>query len=253
MNQPTMPTFVKSLPLPFVGDCSLLGAAPDLEVVYVEMYGANHESFEQIGVTLAGDIVVRGDETTPLEPTPGLVRPRSAWMTMALNFAGARHRGIRAEERIDDLAHPLTVPEKMQIATLLRLSVPAPMILGWIESYALAEAQLSRGVYCVCRRLRIAYALSQPGRDHEGSPIDYDSAVLYIAHIYQPHEPDNPHLSDLLRQFGDAPLRRPTDCMVAGRHLLIVDSGDDDQPAHLHLWALTPDDADAREQRKLYT
>jgi hypothetical protein len=171
---------------------------------------------------------------------------------MALNFAGARHRGIRAEERIDELAHPMTLPEKMQVAAHLGLAIPAPMILGWIESYSLAEATLSKGVFCVCRRLRIAYALPQKARDADGATIDYDSAPLHLAHFYLPNAHEDMPLDGLLRQLPDAALHRPMDCMVVGGHLLVADGGDADHSARLHLWAITTGDADERERRKLY-
>lgn len=239
--------FVGTIALDGDGDCALLGALPDVSCVYVELYDTEHEHVVQVGVTPTGEIVARGDEATPLQPPPGVVRPRSAWTTMVLNFAGARHRGIRAEERVDELAHPMTLPEKMRVAAHLKLNIPAPMVLGWIESYSLAEATISKGVFCVCRRLRIAFALPQRALD-----ADYDSAPLLLAHLFFANGHEDLALDDLLHQLPDATLHRPMDCMVAGGHLLVADGGGTGHPATLHLWEIAAPNVDAQEQHKLY-
>jgi hypothetical protein len=244
--------FVRTITLAGHGDCAILGALPDMSRIYLELYDTANEHVEQIGITQTGEIVAQGDQGVPLEPPPGVVRPRSAWTTMALNFAGARHRGIRAEERVDELAHPMSLPEKMQVAAHLKLEIPAPMILGWIESYSLAEATLNKGVFCVCRRLRIAFALPQKSHDTDGAPIDYDSAPLLLAHLYFANRHEDLPLADLLRHLPDATLHRPMDCMVVGGHLLVADGGDADQPARLHLWAISDDKSDTQERETSY-
>jgi hypothetical protein len=250
MKNATELSYVKSLKLSGDGDCALLGALPDLNEIYLELYDAAHMEVEQIGITFEGDVFARGEEETPLEPPPNLIRPRSAWTTMALNFAGARHRGLRTEARIDEMAHPMSIEEKMAISKHLKLDLPAPMILGCIESYALAEATLSRGVYCVCRRLRIAYALPTVRHDDDGDAYNYESVPLYLTHVFNALDHEETPLHKLLSALPEAPLYRPMDCMTAGNHLLVADGGSADHPPQLHLWALPPNEDD--ELKKIY-
>ncbi len=75
-----------------------------------------------------------------------MIKPQTGWHTMALNFAGPRHRGMRAPERTLDLVRPLSIQEKMALIDRFRLDVPPPLLLGIAESYVLAETPIMRQV-----------------------------------------------------------------------------------------------------------
>lgn len=247
-----MLTFVTSIDVPVPGDVNLLGALPGPGTIYLESYDTTNEHYAQVALTWDGTLLARGDDRSPLTPPPGIIRPRSAWATMELNFAGSRHRGLRGAERIDELAHPMPMPERLWLSTYLGLGIPPPMILGWIESYSLAEAEISRGLFCVCRRLRAAYTLTEKRSLEDGQQIDYDSASLYIAHLFRPGKQEDLPIAELAQQLPGADLRRPMDCMTIGEHLLVADGGDNQHPARLHRWLMERDDTHTRQRQKLY-
>ncbi|MCL4251459.1 MAG: hypothetical protein KJ065_25130 [Anaerolineae bacterium] len=234
-------TYLTSISLQHSSDCCLLGLGGDLTLYSEEIYGEDG-LVAQAAHTLEGKLIAAVDEglghTNPLELPTDIVHPYTAWHTMSLNFAGARHRGIRADEQIDSLVHPLTLEEKVFLAASLNLPVPAPMVLGLAESYSLAEAPITSRVYCVCRRLRIAYALPVPKRDHDGYVYDYDTVPLYVAHLHTLGTTDTATLTQQMSYFPGVRLRRPMDCLAAFDHLCIADGGADDRRSAVHIWRI---------------
>ena len=158
------------LPLRHNGDCTLLGVTPDYTVYVEEIYG-DDAKIAQHALALDGSLLASIDEgdaadgeLRPLDLPPELIKSHSGWHTMALNFAGPRHRGLRAPERTLDLVRPLSVSEKMALVNQLQLDVLPPLLLGIAESYVLAETLISApNLYFVCRRVRIAVALTEEG------------------------------------------------------------------------------------------
>lgn len=236
-------SYITSLPLKHNGDCCLLGVTPDLTIYAEETYDAEGW-VAQHALRLDGEFVESVDEVfginDTLQPLPlpdALIKSQSGWQTMALNFAGPRHRGLRGPERALDLVRPLTLQEKMTLVQQLQLDLPPPLVLGLGESYVLAEAMLIRPhLYFVCRRLRIAYALPEEQLDADQQPYDYDTLVLYLAHFYDRGEELS--FSDLVTDLTDVPLHRPMDCLRLGDYLFIADGGELDRLSTIHVWRL---------------
>ena len=137
-----------TLQLQHNGDCSLIGVAPDLTIYVEEVYG-EEGWLAQLALTLEGTILATVDENygaetelSPLALPVKLVEPQRGWHTMALNFTGARHLGLRGPERLDDLVRPFSIPEKIALIHVLELDILPPMLLGLAESYVLAESPL---------------------------------------------------------------------------------------------------------------
>ncbi len=236
-------SYVTSLPLKHTGDCCLLGVTPDLTIFAEEIY--DEEGWvAQHALRLDGEFRQSVDEVfginetiQPLALPADLVKSQTGWQTMALNFAGPRHRGLREPERVFDLVRPLTIQEKMTLVQQLQLELPPPLVLGLGESYVLAEAMLIRpNLYFVCRRLRIAFALPEEQLDADQQPYDYDTYVLYLAHFYDRTEELS--FTSLLADLTDVPLHRPMDCLRVGDHLFIADGGDQDRLSAIHVWRI---------------
>lgn len=176
---------------------------------------------------------------TPLELPPDLVRPQRGWHSAALNFAGPRHRGLREAERVADLVRPVSVADKMALAGQHQLEIPPPMILGLAESFVLAEAALNPPhSYLVCRRVRFAYAMATVCTDAENQPYDYDTFVVYWAHVYHRERDEASALPAPDTRLQGVTLNRPMDCLLHGDQLVIADGGDARTRARLHLWRL---------------
>jgi hypothetical protein len=234
---------VTSLPLAHGGDCSLLGVASDLTVYVEEVYG-DEGWMAQRALRMDGTMVAAVDEedgrATAVQPLPlpdDLTIPKTGWHTMALNFSGARHRGIRSLEHVTDIAQPLAVEDRMALTG--RLRVPAPLILGLAESYVLAEAELAAPhLFLVCRRLRVVYALEAEQTDEQNQAYDYDSHVLYVAHVYDRSQDVKPTLRESLAGLAGVELCRPMDCLIAHGHLFVADGGEDEQVSRVHVWSV---------------
>ncbi len=238
---------VTSLSLAHSGDCSLLGVASDLTIYVEEVYGEDGW-MAQRALQLAGATVAAVDENDgkatavqPLSLPDDLARPKTGWHTMALNFSGARHRGIRSLEHVTDVAQPLSIEDKMVLNG--RLKVPSPLILGLAESYVLAEAELTPPhLFLVCRRLRVVYALETEQTDEQNQPYDYDSHVLYVAHVYDRSQDVKPTLRESLAGLAGVELCRPMDCLIAHDHVFVADGGEGEQVSRVHVWKIERSD-----------
>lgn len=224
------------------GDCGLLGIAPG-PVVYVEEFYGDDGWLAQRALRPDGTVVDQMDEAhgaqagaPPLALPADLVRPTSVNHTQSLNFSGPRWRGIRAEERIDDMVLPLPVAAKMALAQRAQLDVPPPLLLGIAESRVLAETPLGPDCWLVCRRLRLAYALPQPRYADNGALYDYDSCALHLAHIWTPDDGGELLTDAALAGLPGVQLHRPLDCLAAYGCLAVADGGAPDRPAALHVW-----------------
>ena len=249
-------SYITSLPLKHNGDCCLLGVTPDLTIYAEEIYG-DEGWVAQHALRLDGEYEQSIDEvygineaTQPLDLPGTLIKSQTCWQTMALNFAGPRHRGLRGAERVVDLVRPLTIQEKMALVKQMQLDVLPPLVLGLGESYVLAEAMLVRpNLYFVCRRLRIAFALPEEQLDIDQQPYDYDTLVLYLAHFYDRGEELS--FTNLLLNLTEVPLHRPMDCLRVGDHLFIADGGAEDRLSAIHVWRLDLPTDDLTYEEKL--
>jgi hypothetical protein len=243
MQPPTL-AYKTTIDLAHPGECSLLGFTPDGTIFVEETYGEDGW-VAQHALTLDGAVVTSVDELggereiAPLTMPPDAIKPATAWSSMALNFGGGRHRGLRAPERIADLVQPLTLADKMAVIARLKLDLVPPSLLGVAESYALAEARLQPpSLFLVCRRIRLAYALPAAQIDPDGLPYDYDTLILHVAHLYDQTWDETPSLPALLDTFDGARLHRPMDCLMAGDTLLIADGGADERLSAVHVWQI---------------
>jgi hypothetical protein len=238
-------TYLHTFTLSHHGDCSLLGVTPAGDLFVEELYGeggwlAQHH-LSAHGMLLASIDEAEGAHTltAPLPLPADAVRSRSGWATMWLNFAGARHRGMRALERVDDLVRPFSVQDKFRLGAHPMLNLPAPHILGLAESYVLAEANTPiTGLYFVCRRARIAHVLPAPAVDDDGNPYDYDTRALYIAHFAARSAAQDESLIDQIRPMPGVTPIRPMDCAIVADRLYIADGGDPNRLSAVHVWSL---------------
>ena len=245
-----------TLPLKHAGDCNLLGVTPEGAIHAEEVYGkhgwvAQHElRRDGTFVRSVDEAEGRNGDLRPLDLPPQLITPKTCWKTMALNFAGARHRGLREPERIGELVRPLTIQEKMAAVQKLKLEIPATHLLGLAESYVLAESEVLRpNLYFVCRRIRLAYALAEPRTDGDGQLYDYDTKVIYAAHFQDSAEESA--FTDLLSDLTDRPLHRPMDCLLVDDHLFIADGGEGERLSAIHVWVLDLPETLTEEEKLL--
>src|SRR5664279_2445512 len=224
-HMPNLPvSHVTTVSLKHNGDCNIIGVTADATIFAEEMYGDNAR-VAQYEVRLDGSFIQSVDEAEgangdlqPLKLPPEISKPKSGWHTMMLNFAGPRHRGLRGPERTLDLVRPLAILEKMALIEKLKLGMMPPQLLGVAESYVLAESEIVRpNLYFVCRRVRLAFALSEEKLDADHQPYDYDTHVIYLAHFYDCEQEFD--FSELLTDLTAVPLHRPMDCLLVGNLL----------------------------------
>ncbi len=233
--------YLTSLNLSRNGDCSLLGVSSDLTVYTEEVYSADAWVVQQ-AMRLDGAIIEAEDEdygkntsVRPLVLPDDIREPKSCWHTMGLNFTGARHRGLRVLEHIAELARPLPLEDKITLGE--QLHIPAAMILGLAESYVLAEAELAHPhIFLVCRRLRLAFALEEEKTDDRNQPYDYDTCVLYAAHLYDRTQDTKVSLREALAGLPGVHLHRPMDCMITQGHVFVADGGEGERVSAIHVW-----------------
>jgi hypothetical protein len=231
---------VSTFDLQHNSDCSLLGIARDGSIYIEEMYGdglLSQADYRPDGTLIA--CTDEGDDERTFRPLPlpaDLSRPRAAVHALDLNYSGPRHRGVRGMENTPDLMQALSIQDRMALAA--RLPVAPPTLFGLAESTVLAEAPIAPDLFIVCRRIRVAYVLEEK-RDADNLPYDYDTAVLYIAHRYQPGQDEA-----ALFQALDAALpglARPMDCLRTGEYLILADGGEGERRSRVHVWRVLPD------------
>jgi hypothetical protein len=235
--------YISTITLPHNGDCTLIGIGSDFTIYTEEIY-TDEAWIAQHAVQIDGKFVASVDEqygetaeVTPLVLPDDLVRAQPGWHTIkALNFAGPRHRGMRESDRITDILQPLTLMEKMSLVKRLALPIAPPALLGLAESYVLAEAELQRPyLYVVCRRVRIAYALPAVQMDAAQHPYDYDTMVVYAAHLVD-RRAEIPGLPD--ETLPGIDLYRPMDCIISQGYLFVADGGGEIQNNRIHIWRI---------------
>ncbi len=240
--------YVRTIRLKHTGDCKLIGVTSDLQIYAEEIY-TDDCWLAQHHVGADGEIITSIDEdhgnvsvTEPLPVPTEMAQPSSGWQTMWLNFAGPRHRGLRALERVDALVRSMTIQDKMALSAYFKFNMPPPMLLGLAESYVISEAKTPiTGLYFVCRRLRIAFVLPAPQTDEQGEPYDYDTRVIYGAHFAIRSAESESLLSEIDNLFPGVTPIRPMDCVITANHLIIADGGDTDRLSAVHLWRFNPE------------
>ncbi len=226
-----------TISLPHHGDCSLLGVTPDGQLYLEEIYSDDGWMAQHIysadGVLMHSVDEMDGanTEVKALELPINIVKPRIGWHTMGLNYAGARHRGMRINERLADVVKPMSIPDKMTIAKRLNVQV----VVGIAESYVVAEVELVRpNLFLTCRRIRFAFALPEEHVDDNGDPYDYDTQVIYVAHLLDLRAEEERPIIDLLNDLPG--VFRPMDCLLLEDRLYVADGGAEDRPNRIHIW-----------------
>jgi hypothetical protein len=163
------------------GDCALIGVDAHRGRVAIEEY--YDDWLAQYAFNADGTLIAVSDEETGMNPTPEplpdvdlYIAPPPVGNAAALNYTGGRWRGLREEDRVSEMARPLTIGEKL---ALKRFGIPTP-ILGLAESYVLAEARITGHWSVIVRRVRVAFAVPR-SEDEEGESFDYDSLPIYLA------------------------------------------------------------------------
>jgi hypothetical protein len=255
--------YLHTFPLRHQGDCSFLGVSPDMTLYVEEVYGSEGW-LAQHALSYDGTVLETIDESdgkaqdlTPLRLPDDLIEPHRGWHTMALNFTGPRHRGLRGPARLDDLVRPISVQEKFALVQRLKLDILPSMLLGLAESYVMAEASIVYpNLFLVCRRLRLACALPEEQVDEENEPYDYDTLVRYAAHVFDTSADQELALSESFRDLPGASFQRPMDCMIYKEHVFIADGGEAERSSVIHVWRLAGSaherSDDEALRRKLY-
>ena len=219
-----------SITLTSNGTCTLLGMTSGL-VIHVEQVPADEDE-----TIIHNTLNIHGRYVTDAPPLDDILQPLHGTVTSFLNFNGARLRGHRATERVNDVVRHIPVVLKQQLIDHLGLDVTPGALLGMAESYVLSEARLPDDQYIVCRRLRFIHALTAPPPDY-----DYDSIIVQVAHSIDPKHDDEIALKAALDELpGD--LYQPTDCLFHAGYLVMTDSGGTDEFNHLHIYQYSPPD-----------
>ena len=232
-----------TLELDHGGDCHLLGLSGDGCIFVEELYGED-DWLAQYKLSSASGIIESVDDCEgenidfqPLDLPDHIIRPKTRHPFKRLDFSGARLRGMAANERIDELAHSLTIAEKIDLVAACDWEIDPMRLIGISESKILAACKLEADNYVLCRRIRIAYRLPKPLGDESGMAYDYDSFTLYVMHRLATGATDLPELSLCLKATEEADLFRPQDCMYCDGVLLVADGGDEDTSSAVHVFS----------------
>lgn len=238
-------TYKTTILLKYNEDCNVLGITHDLKLYIEESYSPDawiaQHSYQIDGTHLATVDEDFGKNTSPSPLTipPDLIRPKPGWHCMSLNFTGPRHRGLRGPERIVETVRSLSIQSKMELIERFNMQIPPPMILGLAESYVISEIELKRpNLYFVCRRIRIAYSLQERQTDDDGEFYDYDTKVIYLAHLYDKNRSYDAPIEAYFDVLPHVELNRPMDCLLCDNYLIIADGGNGILPSRIHIWEI---------------
>lgn len=225
-------------------ECGLLMVDNDLTIYVEEVYDG---WVAQHAIDHHGEVLQSIDEDYGRKPLSTFlhlpahgVKSAPPTVSRALNFQGPRQRGVRGEDRIDEIVRPLSVESKMWLANKLQLPFRAFLLLGVAESHVIAQAPMPyMDEFVVCRRLRLAYALQQPQMDSDHQIYDYDTLVLHVAHLYNGAAGDTElPVEGVFMEWPGVNLERPMDCLVHQNHLFIAEGGTHHTPSRVHVWQI---------------
>jgi hypothetical protein len=231
-----------TFPLLYDGDCKLLGVTVDGLIYIEELYG-DEDWLAQHKITIDDGIIDSIDELagenldiTPFELPSTAILPTSKSCCDSLTFTGARLRGLQRDEPIAEIVLPLSVEDKIELVDYMEWDISPMQIIGIAESVVLSHTSLSDGSLMVCRRVRIAYRLTQVSADR-GVPYDYDSLDLHLLHEFDPNSDDElPEVVDCLNELEDVVLLRPMDCLYHDGKLYVADGGEADDVSAIHIF-----------------
>lgn len=218
------------------GDCKLLGIAEEGSIFVEELYGED-DWLAQHRLTLDQGIVDTVDENHgknlhihPLSLPDTLEQPISKIARKWLNYTGARLRGIREEERIEEIVLPLSIEDKIELVDYMEWDIEPMQLIGIAESTVLASAYLPDETLVVCRRVRVVYHLRKATPTY-----DYDALEIYLLHDVLPDD-DIADIVDCLNDDDNLDVLRPMDCMYYDGYLYVADGGEDDDLSAIHIF-----------------
>ncbi|MFN8380040.1 MAG: hypothetical protein U0452_15355 [Anaerolineae bacterium] len=250
-------SLVRRFTLPHQGDVALLALSGNqlwAEEMYGDQWLAQHALDLDRGIVESADEDEgRATQLRPLDIPADALAPRRAWAAMRLNYAGARHQGLREEDRLADVLHPVSVADRFALANAFAVAPPA--VLGIAESYVLAESPLAEPHdLLLCRRLRIAVAVPR-NTDSAGLSFDYVTRACFVLQRWKVGE-DEPPLEHALSGLGGIPLHQPMDCMRRDNRLYVAEGGAEGRTAAVSILEISglpaPMDQDAELLKKLY-
>ena len=230
-----------TVPLLYEGDCKLLAVTREGLIYAEELYGdedwlAQHKISIEDGILesideLAGD----NPDITPFKLPASAILPSSKSCCDALTFTGARLQGMQSDEPIAEIVLPLSIEDKIELVDYMEWDILPMQIIGIAESVVLSHTRLADGQLMVCRRVRIAYRLTEEA-DNKGVPYDYDSLDIYLLHEFDPDDDDLPELVDCLNEIEDVELLRPMDCLYHDGKLYVADGGEAGDSSAIHVF-----------------
>jgi hypothetical protein len=151
-----------------------------------------------------------------------------------LNYKGARYRGLREEDRIQDVVQPLSIAEKMQLLPHLSIAVSPMALLGIAEIAVLAETPITSSETWVCLRLRIAYALAEAQYDANRLRYDYDTTLLHTLYRYNQDDEFSPQ--NLITSLDGIEVQKPMDCFLVNNYFFVAEGGTIEHNSQVHIW-----------------
>lgn len=224
-------------------ECSVIGVDPERGDILIEEVDQD-DLLTRYRIDRMGKrrVVVdehRGDNLAALPIPVSLIGPNQP-TAHSLNFVAGRWRGLREQEGLLQQVLSLPIVSKMDILKYLNLDIPPMLLLGLVESRVLSSVICTQpSSEIVCRRVRLAYALSEPRYAGDGLPYDYDTVTLYIAHFTDTNKSPEDGIADALRGFGGISLTAPVDCLSYENQLYILDSGLQQRSNRLHSWQIS--------------
>lgn len=230
-----------TVPLLYEGDCKLLGITTEGVIYAEELYG-EHDWLAQHKIIIDEGVIDSVDELAgenpdmrPFKLPHNIIVPCSKPYGESMDFKGARLRGIQREERIAEMVLPLSMEDKIALVHYMEWDILPMQIIGIAESVILSYTRLSDETFVMCRRVRVAYRLTEQA-EQEGNPYDYDSLEVHILHEFDPHNNELPELGDCLSGSEDVDLLRPMDCLYHDGRLYVADGGEEGDVSAIHVF-----------------
>jgi hypothetical protein len=232
-----------TFPLLYESDCKLLGVTAEGLIYAEELYG-DDDWLAQHKISMSNGIIDSIDELAgenldviPFNLPKTTIMPSSKSCCESLNFRGARLQGIQINDHIADMVLPLSIEDKIELVDFMEWDISPMQIIGVAESVVLSHTRLPDEMLLVCRRVRIAYRLTELA-EQGGIPYDYDSLDVYVLHEFDPEDDELPDLVDCLNDIEDVDLLRPMDCLYHDARLYVADGGEAGDVSAIHVFEI---------------
>lgn len=230
-----------TIELAHTGDCALLGVDHDGRIYVEELYGED-DWLAQHRISLEDGLLESVDERfgavlafAPLQMPERIHRPASTKIFAHLNFSGARWRGLADAERIAEIAHHVSIADKIALLDYLGWDNDPHQLLGIVESRILSCCRYNEDAFAVCRRIRVAFRLPDTKKNDDTLDSVYDSIPIHLFHGLCADADELPGLPECLTDFD---LCRPIDCMAVDGKLYLADGGSGEIRCALHVFEI---------------